>query len=531
MRALVTDNQWIYLDNITDAEEQIIWAEFSVSDDNRYIDPSQTYWDGVYRKYNRAKRRMARPFLSYLRGVCVKHNLPLEVIDQREPWKYSVNHDISPDFLPGITLDDHQIVAIKAACNSEVGIIQAPTGSGKTEIISGICKAIDCPTVIVTEQRVVIDQIKSRLELRNVKDDIGLFYAGKRPSGQAIIVGSIQSLQNPKALPELRPRLTTETEAAYNKVIKRWEARANAYRTRRKNASYLQSLVKLAEMIIVDECDLATNDNYKNLFRHWYKGRRRYGMSATPFDPTKPVQAMTLQEHLGSIISKEHRANMTAINRIVECEYNMLAVGPFDGIHDRSAFDIAIEDNLIANTSFHKIVAGICKHFPNDGTLILVDREKLGQALVQQLAQDGIEAHFIYGKTAKRRRDESLRAFERRDFKVLIGGKILNRGLDLKGGCENLILVSSGKRQSALLQWVGRAHRINQLGRSRVFDFFFRCNKYLYDHSKTKLKIMVDHGYKTNIIFPGGTISGPDLIKRRFRVPDNFFVRSTRKPT
>lgn len=531
MRAVIADNQWLYLDNITDAEERIIWAEFSVSDDNRYIDPNQnaSYWDGVHRKYNRAKRRMARPYLIYLRSVCKKHNLPLEIEDHRDPWPYAINGDITPDFLPGITLDENQARAIRRACQTEVGIIEAPTGGGKTEIISGICKAIDCPTAIITEQKVVIDQIKARLELRDVKNDIGLFYAGRRPTNQVIIVGSIQSLQNPKVLPDFEPRTKDETDEAYNKRLAKWDGRLKAFKTRRKNARYLQELVSRAEMLIVDECDLATNTNYKNLFRFWFKGRRRYGFSATPFDPEKPVEAMVLQEHLGSVIARETRQTLVAMNRIIECEYNMLAIGPFDGITERSAYDIAINEHVVENKSVHSLVSGICRRYPDDGTLILVDREALGEALLEELAKHGIEAHFIYGKTSKRLRDAKLRAFENREYKVLIGGKIINRGLDLKGGCENLILMSGGKQQSKLLQSVGRALRKNSLGRSRVFDLFFRCNKYLYEHSKAKLKIMVANGYKTTIILPGGTIDGADLIRRRFRIPDKLFRRPEAK--
>jgi len=151
MRAIIKDNKWIYFDNITDYEENILWKEFSVVSPGRdYIDPSQLgMWDGVFRKYNRAKRRMARPFLSMLRGVCDKHELPLEVIDDRASAEYKPlkPEQIDSGLLPSITLDDHQVKSVQAACKIECGIVDVPTGGGKGEIIAGICKAIDCPTV------------------------------------------------------------------------------------------------------------------------------------------------------------------------------------------------------------------------------------------------------------------------------------------------------------------------------------------------------------------------------------------------
>lgn len=528
MRAILEDNQWIWFDNITEAEEQVLWEEFSVSNPNMYVDQSQLgLWDGVYRKYNRAKQRMARPLLSLLRGVCQKHDLPLVVKDNRPKWDYEAldPEKVQKDFLPGITLDDHQVRAIRKACKVECGVINIPTGGGKSEIICGVCKAIDCPTIIIAEQKVVIDQLKARLEMREIDSDIGLFYAGKRPSGQTIVVGSIQSLQLPSEPPPIPDRKKFDSEEEYLKKAEKWDMAYKGYQTRRKNARYLQKYAKDAEMIIVDECDRATSDHYKKLFRHWFRGRRRYGFSGTPYDPDKIVEALVMQEHLGSVIAKETRKNLVAIGRIISCDYIMIGMGPFDGIKDSSAYDIAKNEHMVESCVFHRTIAGICKKYKGDGTLILVDREPLGHALVEEINNAGLTANFIYGKTPKRRRDELLRQFERREFDVLVGGKIINRGLDLDGGCENLIIATGGKLQSEFEQKIGRALRHNKRGRSRIFDFFFRCNKYLYNHSKSRLKIMVQLEYDTIVVFPGGKIDGDKLIKRRFQIPKGFFKR------
>jgi len=134
MRATIEDNQWIWFDNITDAEEEILWVQFSVSHPGHYVDPAQRgNWDGIYRKYNRAKKRMARPLLSMLRGVCKEHGIPLVIRDTRLKWEYEKlkPEDIKPDFLPGILLDPHQVRGIQAACKVECGLVDVPTGGGK----------------------------------------------------------------------------------------------------------------------------------------------------------------------------------------------------------------------------------------------------------------------------------------------------------------------------------------------------------------------------------------------------------------
>jgi len=532
MRAIIRDNKWIWFDNITDAEEEVLWAQFSVTKPGLYIDPSQMgNWDGIYRKYNRAKRRMARPLLSMLRGVCDKFNIPLVIKDERPKWPhYKLDPEkIDEDLLPGIKLDPHQIRSIQAACRIECGIIDIPTGGGKGEIIAGICKAITCPTVVIADQRIVVEQLKSRLELRDVIDEVGLFYAGVKPDGEQIVVGTIQSLSMSSKPPKMPERTAKDHDKTYAKKLERWESSYKGYKTRKRNCKLLQQYVKDAEMLLVDECDKATSDPFKNMFRYLFNGRRRYGFSGTPFDESKPVEGMVMQEHLGSIIAKESRQELQRIGRIIPFDYHMIAFGLEGELNNRAAYDIAYKQWLVDNEKFHQLIYSICKKYSKekeDGTLILVDRESLGSHIENILIENGITAHFIYGKTDKRRRNERLRGFENREFNVLIGGKIINRGLDLKGGCENLIVATGGKLRSDFVQKVGRAVRHNRRGRSRVFDFFFRCNKYLYDHSRSRLKAMIAEGYTTTVHFPGGGIDGERLVKSRFRVPRGIMYRT-----
>ncbi len=981
MIARLDDNQWIHFDNITDAEENILWEAFSVSRPGRYVDPSQmANWDGVFRKYNRGQRRMARPFLSMLRGVCDKHNLPLSVRDLRPQWCYQAvdPESIDENFLPGIKLDQYQIDCIKKIAKVECGIIDVPTGGGKGELIAGACKAIQCPTIVLADQVIVVKQLKERLELRDVAEEIGMFYAGKRPNGQMIVVGSIQSLTPPSKPPAVPVQKAEESDKVFHRRMEQWDKKFKAFKTRRKNAKALVEYVRKSEMIIVDESDKAVSDPWKNLFRHYFRGRRRYGFclsgavsvttrygsrrldsfsdgeavellcrqdgrdifgigmviesgykdlwevsfdddsrletsgdhlvadnlgryirvedirpgqiiqtqddclvqklisfvnafgegdsssdlsdvawpglkfvrsdfnqaivgaevdhvlplpielvcdsrvlcceidalpveklkeqklvgrgivqqtpysvqvvsgfefggkfkstaavsvgqgstdflshgrivngvptesllkhlqsslnligylendgatvafyhgsldsldhvlqfhrvvntvatqaslpppllvverltaispqfggfsgflmlrdgkpvfhavvasnfflasfhgplpffddvrqaldtcwtqmlpefsdlitwtidralinrrtvvaanaddimisgaafipfsfddhrlsllkgvpvylcrkddqrvvgvvntgrqipmydvqdvnpasnfyansvlvhnSGTPFDPDKPVEGMVMQEHLGSVIFRETRENLTKLGRIIPAEFIMLAYGLDGDIHEASAFDIAYNDHIVESMKFHRLIAGLCKKRkvdPMDGTLILVDREALGHKLVEAIRSAGLRVDFIFGKTPQRKRDMILRTFESRELDVLIGGKIINRGLDLKGGCENLIIATSGKLRSELTQKIGRALRRNRRGESRVYGFFFRCNRYLYDHSKIVLKAMVQAGYPTKVVFPGGSVDGTELIKSRFHIRRKLLIHTPKQPS
>jgi superfamily II DNA or RNA helicase len=522
MLATITSNQDLILSEISVWEVELVDQHFSADPPRRrYItDTAQQGWDGVFRKYNRRKQRLARPFLAELRSLCNTKGLVLDVRDARPAPTYELADEsaITPDMLSGITLEPFQLDGIKRVLSAEVGIFDVTTGGGKTEIMAGICKVIPCKTVIITEAVVIVDQIKRRLMLRDVCEEPGVFYAGSRPDGETIIIGTIASMTDPKH-PDYPERDKCSSDAEYQRKVKRYPTSLKAYKTRLANKKYLDAAVADADMILVDECDKAVSTTWKALFRYRFKGRYRYGFSGTPYDKRRPVEKLVLQEHLGSVIFLQEQKQVEAAGLIIPLVYNMLVLGDWENRTEASAYDIAFNENIVHNERFHRAVAAICARYKEDGILILVDRDLLGNALVEAIQAMGIRAEFCHGKTPRPLRTEMLREFEERTLKVLVGGKNLGRGLDLKGGCEVLILCTGGQLESEFEQRLGRARRLNRNNVGRVFDFFFAGNKYLAAHSRERLKAVVKMGYKSTVIFKDCTVDGAKFVRSRFRKP------------
>jgi len=433
MLVRIVDDKFIYLDQISTPEEDIIARAFSVRDPHyRYISGP---FDGVYRRYDRSRRRLARPFLGVLLDVCRKYGLPVSVVDERPPPRYPPPSPdvVVPDLLVGVTLEQYQVDAIKTACRHEVGIFCAPTGAGKSEIMAGIAKIMNCPTVVLCDMTTVVDQLKERLELRQ-DESVGMFYAGRRPNGQRVIVGSLQSLVVP---PPPRKR-QTDSPDDYRRKLK-------SYETRRKNAYRLREMVGECDLLMVDECENATSNQWRKLFTRWFRGRRRYGFSGTPLDPDKPVRNLFVQEYLGPIIYKVPRHAVEATRRIIPFSYTMIAFGDESRKSDRTAYDIALREQIIENKQFHLLVKALAEKCaassPDHGVLILVESKPLGYTLERIIDN----SKFICGDHVMAERKKAIRAFENREIQVLIGGKIAKRGLDLKGGCETLILAAAAR--------------------------------------------------------------------------------------
>ncbi len=499
----ILNNHWMLVEQLSSDQIEVIDAAFSAKEPKaRYID-TQADWDGWYHKFRQVDGRLSKAFLNELIELCDTHNYPYEIIDQR-PSPLILPPDpnaVKADILPNITLFDYQLRLVRACCRHEIGLISSPTGSGKSEMMAAIIKMYRCHTVVIADQRIVIDQIKNRLELYKIAEEVGVFYAGKTPKGQVVIVGSIQSLSPPSL------SLSKENPAYY--------------KSRMKNSRILRALLTKCDLLIVDEADRASSKQFRDLFSKWYSGRRKYGFSGTPFDEAKPVQNLHLRSCLGNIIEKATREEVQNCGLIIPVKFLMLAIGMKSKL-DRSAYDIAINEHIVASEAFHTKVASVVSAFPNDKTLIIVEVVDLGNSLLKAIRDRGITAEFIYGNTSSKKRWRAIHAFERGDIQCLIGGKIIKRGLDIKGGMDNLILCGIGKLWSDFDQRIGRAVRKNARGWARVFDFYFMNNQYLYDHSRSRLKAIVNMGYPACVVFGSDEVDAAQLIHSRFRIPKHI---------
>lgn len=562
MHAVINDNKKIRLCHVTADVEEILLTHFSVKHrQHRYLDTGR--WDGIYRRYNMKAQTLALPFLNELKLCCEKYKIPLDIFDKRQSPRYPAPPPdaVKSDLFESITLEPHQIGALKAMLDNEMGVISCVTGGGKTETMAGMIKLLRCPTIVITEQLVVLDQIVSRLKMRHAvfDDDVGKFCHGETPDGNLVIVGSIQSLsspsapkrpictrekvlkqlkRNPEKLREIFPDKLADILIEDPEKLDRLDGRfyedakafvekqqlqklVKAYNSRKEKSKKLQEMAKKCDMILIDECDHAVSKNYSKLFRFWFNGRRRYGFSGTPTDKKKPVEALFLKENLGNVIYETSRRFLENIQRIIPITYYQIAIGDPINKKNKSALDIAVKDHIITNTEFHKKVAKITDAFKNDRTLILVDTSPIAD-LGFMLESIIPNSKFIYGKTSQKERWKYIKLFESGELSCLIGGKILKRGLDLKNGCHNLIMCGGGDMWSDFDQKIGRAVRNNDRNKARVFDFLFYDNFYLYKHSRERLKCAVSLGYKTVVVVNGQQIDGEKFIKSKFRIPKSF---------
>ena len=93
-----------------------------------------------------------------------------------------------------VPLYDYQREAVQAAIGASLGIIQAPAGSGKTQVGVALAKTLGRKTLWLTHTSDLLHQSKERAERYMDKDLIGTITEGKVNIGRGITFATVQTM-------------------------------------------------------------------------------------------------------------------------------------------------------------------------------------------------------------------------------------------------------------------------------------------------------------------------------------------------
>lgn len=146
------------------------------------------------------------------------------------------------------------------------------------------------------------------------------------------------------------------------------------------------------------------------------------------------------------------------------------------------------------NELLHKIEDIILSADPNEQILILVNKkDKAGKIIHEYLQALDIDNSYISGDDKKETIIKTIRAFNDKHIKILIGSTVIGEGIDVRA-TDHLIMAQGGKSEIAIVQATGRGVRIFP-GKvlAKLHDFRFNGTQYLEKHLEARLDI-----YKNN---------------------------------
>ncbi|OGC77195.1 hypothetical protein A2619_01170 [candidate division WWE3 bacterium RIFOXYD1_FULL_39_9] len=401
-----------------------------------------------------------RGFYSELISMCDKKPDILDLRSVQKPVSFTFNTEERP----------YQDEAIAIMLCHDQGVLQAPTGSGKTIMALSIIAARRQPTLIIVHTKELLYQWKDRIEtfLSIPKEDIGQIGDGKKTVGKKITVAMVQTLFKcaDKVAPKIGHLVVDET----HRVVSRCFDEAVSY----FDCKYFLGL----------SATPFRRDKLTNLI-WWFIGPKIHEIRIEEMIEKKAILPI-------DVIMRQSlfKTNYDPIN-----QYSLMI---------KELTEDEERNKLIINDAAEEAYNGVA--------LILSDRKTHCLTLQTMLSEKGIESVLLTGDCSSQERKQIIERIGQNKERIVIAtGQLIGEGFDCKN-LSSLFLSTPIRFSGRLLQYLGRVLRpakgkekamiydyvdihIRQLvnsakERARIYRKEFNCDEELFRSKEERPKAM-----------------------------------------
>lgn len=458
---IVAGNVWSQIDEFTDRE--LAWV------DERTSVAVTRYRPGAWGKIKFDDRQwllhaLSRQFPTGLLPILLAANRAegrphtIEVIDKRGPAPCAP--DPSADLA---WLRDYQRAAVDALVHKGRGIIKAPTGSGKGEVIVGLTRALPCEWLMAVHRTDLVEQQAKRYATRTgLSAGRWLGSSWQRGEGN-LTVATFQSL---------------------------WAAI-------KERRSDVMELVEGVQGLIVDEVHAQAAETFLKVSMLMGNAYFRVGLSGTPLDRSE-WDALRVQGALGPIVHEIRTDTLVDAGllarptiRMVPCVQHwprddFAEWGP---VYKKLVVESVLRNNLLAETAVRAAKPALC----------FVEHRDHGDELAAQMRARGLKVDFVHGKHWTAARSGAVKKLVQGHFDVLICSIIFQEGIDIPE-LESVIVASGKASIVGTLQRIGRGMRTAK-GKTgfEVYDVWDVGQKWLENHAKERRGAYEREGHEVTL--------------------------------
>lgn len=417
-------------------------------------------WDG-YVNYITSAGYISTGLLPKLVEHLTKNEIPFELVDNRN----DISIKKQPRKVGDLELRDYQVDSVKSITTNRLldlpfhrGIINEATNAGKNLIAAALFKCFpkDTRCLFLVNRQHIYKQAKEEM--------------GKLLGDQIGHIG-------PDGIKWARFMICM------------------AQTTSKKISQFKYQLGEF-DMVIVDECHYADGNTFKHILANLINSTIRIGMSGTPFkhkDKNKnerireffgeQLHAITNQELIDLGFSTKPQVAILEGNTIVKIPGNYRD-------EERSGIILSKERN-------RKVIKRVRYHLNRKRAPMLViakyheHTEKLYRLIKKKFPEQRME--FIH--VGVKDRLHKLDMFKKGELDILVSSMLIKEGQNLPL-IRSLIIAGGGDSVTNVLQLVGRALRKHHSKDIVYIDDFWDIGSYLKRHSKHRLKVYIDEGFK-----------------------------------
>jgi superfamily II DNA or RNA helicase len=420
----------------------------------RRMGPRGAFWNGTKSFYSKGA------FMTGLLPIVMKalHEASIgNVVTDRREFAYPKTGSIDPRFLDGITLYDYQCRTIADSIAARRGVIQLPTGAGKTEIAIAITKALARPTLFLTHRVNLMHQTAKRFVTRvpEFKREIGIMGDGCYSEGN----------------------ITFATAQTVYAMIKR-----------DIKAAFME--LKKFEVLFIDEAHRAGAQQFYKPAVLCSGAAYRFGLTATPFMGGDIENDLCLMGITGEVVSRISNHELIENGVLAKpffkffevTEPRIKSLRDWRDVYERGIIHNAVRNEIIQKQALQLATSG-------RKTLIIVREIAHGKILLDLCHKAGIRTRLVTGATIYSDRQDDINWLAH-DGDALIATNIFDEGVDAKH-INSIILAAGTKSAPALFQRAGRAMRKKgEENYAIIIDFIDNQHPMLAKHSQRRYDLV-----------------------------------------
>ena len=357
-------------------------------------------------------------------NLCQSHGEKIKIVDNRRllnPVKITFHGELRP----------LQQTTVKQGLRRDFGLLESPTGAGKTIMALYMIAERKQPSLVVVHTKELLNQWLDRIEqfLDIPKGEIGIIGGGKFKIGQKITVGMIQTLH--KRAAEVMPHI-----------------------------GYL----------ILDECHRAPAMQYVKAIKE-FDCKYMTGLTATPW--RRDGLSKVIFWHIGDVTARIDKKDLLDNGNLCQAEVKWIKT-KFNTLADASGNYSKALSELTEDYYRNRLIGDtVAKNKSTGISLILSDRREHCNELARVLSvENGIHTEVLTGATSKKERERIIQDLQQGKCRYLIAtGQLVGEGFDLPE-ISTMFLTTPIKFSGRVIQYIGRALRPAP-GKEKaiIFDF------------------------------------------------------------
>lgn len=407
-----------------------IWDTFTI-ENPRWVDNDRmSRWNGgiahwlTFYENHPGGLMIPRGAMGLILFFCKELGVQYQIIDQRRTLP-------ERDFTFAGILKGYQQQAIMDILGRDFGVLQAPTGSGKTIMALAIIARRRQPTLIIVHNKELLNQWVERIGkfLGIPEAEIGIIGNGKRQVGEKITVGIVNSV----------------------------------YPVAEELKEYIGNLV-------IDECHRCPSRTFIDAVIA-FDCKYMLGLSATPY--RRDGLTKLIGWHLGRKFEVK-QADLTETDIILDVEV-VSRETMFTSFYDASEEYTRVLSELTEDAARNQLIArDVIREAANGGgiCLVLTDRREHCSALAELISPSGVEVAILTGDVYNGSRKAIVDQLNAGSIKVLVAtGQLIGEGFDCRE-LTTLFLATPIKFDGRLTQYLGRVLRpAPGKDKAKVYDY------------------------------------------------------------